>query len=600
MRLNRVRAIAVALALALLALLALVSVRSAPALAADNPVTIMGAGDIAESGASTQANATATGDLIRAANPHAVFTLGDNAYASGTLSEYQTKYAPTWGSFKAKTHPTPGNHEYDMSPPGSGYRAYFGTANVTNPQDGGTYYAWNVGNGWRAYSLNSMIAMSAGSAQEKWLRSDLAAHPNMHYLAYLHYPRYNSGTIHGETPGECPLWNDLQAAGADIFMAGHDHSYERWAKTDCSKAAAAKGIREFKVGSGGNQLYPVGTRPSLLQARNNTDYGVLKLVLHENSYAWSFIASGRGWNGSTSVNTGRKGAVLDSGTQATNRTLSGTGGTPTPTKAPTPTATPTKPPTPTPTPTRSPAGSTLHYTANEGGSYTAPTALGYNLHDTGMSASTINALPAGTRAMVWAEHGKCPSSLTSTFQSFVTAQANNPKLYGYYLVDEPSNPSAACVAGIKAMADYIHAHAPGKKAFAVLTDYPGTYAAYAPSRSHLDLVGVDPYPCRLDAPTCNYADIDKQVTAAVAAGVPRSVIVPTFQLFGDSVWRAPTVTELRGILAEWQENVPSPRMDYSYSWGCQSGSLKACLSTRTDWQSVVRAYMSATPAPPPA
>jgi hypothetical protein len=602
------------------------------ALAADHPVTIMGAGDIAEAGTSTQANAKATGDLIRAANPSAVFALGDNAYPDGSASDYATKYDTTWGSFKAKTHPTPGNHEYHSTTP-SGYLGYFGTANVTNTQNGGVYYAWNVGNGWRAYSLNSQISMSAGSTQEQWLKADLAAHPNMHYLAYLHYPRYNSGTIHGQTTSVCPLWNDLMAKGADLMLAGHDHSYERWSKMDCNGAASSAGIREFKVGSGGNQLYPFGAQPATLQKRNNTDYGVLKLVLHENSYDWSFLASGRGWNGSTSVSTTNKGAVLDSGTQATNRTTTSTTTSPSPTStttaptstaptttaptstAPTTTAPTTAPTTAAPTtaapttaaptttaPTTAPpvpAGGTLHYVANEGGAYSTTTGLGYTLHDTGLSASTINALPTGTRAMVWAENGKCPTSLTSAFTSFVVAQKSNPKLYGYFLVDEPSSTSASCAAGIRAMADYIHANAPGKKAFIELTDYPGTYAAYAPSKTHADLVGLDPYPCRNDATACDFEGIGKEVSAMVAAGVPRASIVPTFQLFGDSTWRAPTKSELQGILAEWQEYVPQPAVDYSYSWGCQSGSLSTCLSTRTDWKDVMRAYLTGAPATSP-
>src|SRR6266700_3011624 len=83
----------------------------------DTPVTIMGAGDIAESGTDNQLNATSTGDLIRNANPAAVFTLGDNAYNDGSATDYATKYDPTWGSFKAKTHPAPGNHEYHAVPP---------------------------------------------------------------------------------------------------------------------------------------------------------------------------------------------------------------------------------------------------------------------------------------------------------------------------------------------------------------------------------------------------------------------------------------------------------------------------------------------------
>lgn len=562
---------------------------------ADNPVTVMAAGDIAESGTSTQANATSTGDLIRAASPTAVVPLGDNAYNDGSATDYATKYDPTWGSFKAISHPTPGNHEYHATPP-TGYLDYFGQSNVTNAQDGGVYYAWNVGNGWRAYSLNSNISMSASSAQVTWLKNDLAAHPNMHYLAYMHHPRYNSGTVHGENTSACPAWDALTAAGADIMLAGHDHSYERWAKMDCAGNASASGIREFKVGSGGNQLYPFGSQPATLQARNNTDYGVLKLVLHENSYDWSFIASGRGWNGSTSVDTANKGKVLDSGTAATNTTITTTSS-----PAPTSTTTSTAPsPSGGTTTSAPPVTSTtppLHYANNPNGQYAALAALGYNLMDTGMSTSTVNGLPAGTKALVWTNEGDCPAATPSAaFTSFVDANATNPKVWGYYLADEPQSTAGSCVDAIKARADYIHSKNPNQKALVLLTDYPGTYAAYAPANSHLDLVALDPYPCRWDIGTsggCDYTMVEKELAAAQADGIPLSKIVPMFQVFGDgSTWKAPSVTELQGILAEWQEYLPSPVIDMTYTWGLQPewGHTDA-LSTRPDWQDVMKAYI---------
>jgi hypothetical protein len=585
-------------------------------LAADNPVVLMAAGDIAEGGTSTMANATATGDLIRAANPDDVLTLGDDAYPDGSASDFATRYDPTWGSFKAKTKPAPGNHEYHANPP-TGYLGYFGQANVTtNNSSSQVWYAWDVGNGWRAYSLNATgsVSTSAGSAQEAWLRADLAANPGMHYLAYLHFPRYNSGTIHGQDSSQCPLWADLLAAKADLVLAGHDHSYERWDKQDCSGHASATGIREIKVGSGGNQLYPFGSAPANLQARNNTDYGVLRLVLHRDSYEWAFIGSGRCWNGSTSADCpADTGKVLDSGTTPTNvagSTATATPtqtrtGTPTQTVTPTrtvtpivaPTLTPILTPTVVPTSPSPPSGATHHYVSNEGGAYATTSALGFNVHDTGMSASAVNGLPAGNQAMVWASNGKCPSSLSSTFTSFVSAQASNPKVYGYYLVDEPDNPASSCVAGIRAMADYIHANAPGKEAFIELTDYPGTYAAYAPARSHADLVGLDPYPCRRDASACDFADIGAQVTAAVGAGIPRSAMVPTYQAFGDGTWRPPTAAELQAILTEWVEADPTPTMDYAYSWGCQDGSLTDCLSGSTAWQGVLKAWFAGASQP---
>jgi hypothetical protein len=293
-----------------LMLLAGVAPLPAAAAAADTPVTIMGAGDIA----GTAANAGATGDLIRAASPAAVFTAGDNAYDSGSASDYATKYDPTWGSFKSRTHPAPGNHEY-LTSGAAGYISYFGAATVTNNVDGGLYYGWNVGNGWRAYSLNTEI--STTGAQLTWLRNDVAAHPGMRYLLYSHHPRYSSSAVHPPETTICPLWDALAATGRlEIVIAGHNHQYERFAPMDCAGHETADGAVSFVVGTGGKTLYDFGvTRPGS-RFRNATDFGVLKLVLHDTSFDWQFLASGRGRVGAT----GNAGRALDSGSQPTGGT----------------------------------------------------------------------------------------------------------------------------------------------------------------------------------------------------------------------------------------------------------------------------------------
>ncbi len=274
---------------------------------AEDPITIMGAGDIAGS----DKDAGATGDLIRAANPDAVFTLGDNAYPDGTLRDYSSRYEPTWGSFKDSTHPAPGNHDYRSDPP-AGYLEYFGADKVTNSADGGVYYAWEVGNGWRAYAVNTEI--NTKGAQLAWLEDDVEAHPAMHYILYAHHPRYTSGSDHAPNEDICPLWDALAATGdLEIVLAGHAHQYERFTPMDCAGRESAEGARSFVVGSGGNRLYEFGPPKPGSEVRNNTDYGVLELVLRTDSYEWSFIASGRGWDGFDGIDTHNAGQVLDSG-----------------------------------------------------------------------------------------------------------------------------------------------------------------------------------------------------------------------------------------------------------------------------------------------
>ncbi len=323
--------------------------------AVEAPVVFMGAGDIAACGSWSNPNAVSTGDLIRETNPDFVFAAGDNAYSDGTLTEYNQCYDPAWGSFKAKTWPVPGNHEYHTTG-AQGYVDYFGLAKVSNTQNGGLYYAKDLGNNWRYYALNSEVTLSTGSAQQTWLANDLAAHPGMHYIAAWHRPRYNNGTTHGSSTSTCPLWNTLQNAKADLVIVGHEHIYNRYEKMDCNGVPKADGIREILIGNGGNQLYGINSSATPVPTyQNNLDFGDLKLNLYSDHYEWQFIASGRQWNSSNGgFNSGNKGQILDSGSTLTN--IAGTPGTSTPTPTPTPTATATPTPTPTATSTPAPTG----------------------------------------------------------------------------------------------------------------------------------------------------------------------------------------------------------------------------------------------------
>jgi acid phosphatase type 7 len=271
------------------------------------PVTIIGAGDIA----GLREAAQATADLIRAADPSAVFTTGDNAYPRGTSSDYAGTYDATWGAFKDRTHPVPGNHEY-LTDGASGYVDYFGAPAVTNPDDGGLYYAWDVGDGWRAYAMNTEISTSG--AQLSWLEDDVAAHPAEHYLLVTHNPRFTSGAEHGPDEDVCPLWDALAATGKlELVLSGHNHQYERFAPMDCSGRRGSDGVRSFVIGSGGNSLYGFGDLQPGSEFHDDTHFGVLELTLHPDSYDWEFLASGRAQAGSRTTDAGNAGEVLDKG-----------------------------------------------------------------------------------------------------------------------------------------------------------------------------------------------------------------------------------------------------------------------------------------------
>jgi hypothetical protein len=243
-------------------------------------VTFVGAGDIAEGGGEAEATAT-----LLDAIPGTVFTAGDNAYPDGTTSDYTNYYEPTWGRHKARTRPCPGNHDYHTSG-ASGYFSYYGAS--AGPAGQG-YYSYDLGD-WHIISLNSEIDASAGSAQEQWLRADLAASSKDCTIAYWHQPLFSSGDVHGSTDICKPLWQALHDAGAEIVICGHDHEYERFAPQDANGVAdPTNGIREFVVGTGGAGLYSIATPIANSEAHNANTFGVLKLTLGSGTYSWQFI-----------------------------------------------------------------------------------------------------------------------------------------------------------------------------------------------------------------------------------------------------------------------------------------------------------------------
>ncbi|GAA0207815.1 hypothetical protein GCM10010492_01750 [Saccharothrix mutabilis subsp. mutabilis] len=241
---------------------------------------LVGAGDISNSGSGDSATAALLDNI-----PGTVFTTGDNVYNDGTAAEFANYYDPTWGRHKARTRPSPGNHDYHTSG-AAGYYNYFGAQ--AGPSGQG-YYSYDLGN-WHIVSLNSNISMSAGSAQETWLRNDLANNTKPCTAAYWHHPLFTSGANHAPSTATRPLFQALYDHNADVVIFGHNHQYERFAPQNPSGGLdTARGIRTFVAGMGGASHYGFGTIKPNSEARNSDTYGVLKLTLRSNSFDWQFV-----------------------------------------------------------------------------------------------------------------------------------------------------------------------------------------------------------------------------------------------------------------------------------------------------------------------
>jgi Ca2+-binding RTX toxin-like protein len=269
-----------------------------PGAASADPV-IAAAGDIAcaPSGAvtSTKCRQKATSDVILRSGASAVLALGDLQYATAKYSSFLGSYDPSWGRVKPITFPAAGNHEY-MTSGAAGYFDYFNGPGVFSGRAGDRdkgFYSYDVGT-WHLISLNtsdhcSIVSCGKGSAQETWLRQDLAAHPTSCTLAYWHHPRFNSGHD-GSASFMSAIFQDLYDANADVVLGGHAHDYERFAPQNPSgKLDRARGIRQFVVGTGGAFFTSIGSRVANSEIRNNSTYGVLLLTLHPNSYDWRFV-----------------------------------------------------------------------------------------------------------------------------------------------------------------------------------------------------------------------------------------------------------------------------------------------------------------------
>jgi hypothetical protein len=257
---------------------------------------VVSAGDIA---VCAREGDEATAKLVDGIDGATVLTLGDNAYPEGSVEDFEECYEPSWGEFKGRTKPVPGNHEY-YTEGARGYFDYFGEA-AGDPEEG--YYSYELGS-WHIVALNSncgeaQIRCSPSSTQVRWLEEELAANADEEggcTLAYMHHPRFSSGVEHGSYETVEPMWEALYESGAEVVLSGHEHNYERFAPQDPSgKADPEGGIRQFVVGTGGGASdYPILEPLPNSEVQNDESYGVLKLTLLPKGYEWRFLSAGGG------------------------------------------------------------------------------------------------------------------------------------------------------------------------------------------------------------------------------------------------------------------------------------------------------------------
>ena len=222
-----------------------------------------------------------------------VLGLGDMAYPLADAQTLASCYEPTWGTHRAMTLATPGNHDYVRGNAGD-FSEYFGADPL---QDGGFIaFSRALTDDWRLIALDSNVVGSALQAQYEWLEQLLAenaqapARTQGCLLVMWHAPLYSSGMHRGSGERMRPFWKLVDRHGADLVLSGHEHFYERFDPLDAEGRAprAGQAPRQFVVGTGGARLFGFWKPPYRSKARV-LEHGVLQLSLERGSYSWRFI-----------------------------------------------------------------------------------------------------------------------------------------------------------------------------------------------------------------------------------------------------------------------------------------------------------------------
>jgi hypothetical protein len=235
--------------------------------------SIWAVGDAADGSANAQ---TLANRIVRA-RPTIFLYLGD-VYPDGAFSDFQSHYAPLYGSLVRVTAPTPGNHETPNY--AAGYVRYWHDV-LHGPVP--AFYSFRVA-GWQILSLDSELRHDPASPQVRWLRGQVGG-PGTCRIAFWHRPRYSAGTRHGDQPDVAPFWNVL-AHHAVLVVNGHEHDLQRQAPRD--------GITELVAGAGGSELYTLRSGYQGLMFGDDHDQGALHLKLTAGTARYSFVlADGR-------------------------------------------------------------------------------------------------------------------------------------------------------------------------------------------------------------------------------------------------------------------------------------------------------------------
>ena len=205
------------------------------------PTRIWVLGDSGTANANAQAVANAYASFTGSTHTDLWLMLGDNAYNTGTDSEYQAAVFDMYPEMLRKSvlWPTLGNHDGISADSLTQSGPYYDIFTLpTSGEAGGlisgteAYYSFDYGNIHFICLDSHDTDRSPGAAMLIWLTQDLAATTQEWIIAFWHHPPYTKGSHDSDYESRLMQMREnalpiLEAAGVDLVLSGHSHSYER-------------------------------------------------------------------------------------------------------------------------------------------------------------------------------------------------------------------------------------------------------------------------------------------------------------------------------------------------------------------------------------
>jgi hypothetical protein len=255
---------------------------TSPVIGTPKPTRIWVLGDSGTANANAQAVAKAYANFTGSIHTDLWLMLGDNAYHSGTDSQYQAAVFDMYPEMLRTSvlWPTLGNHDGATADSASQSGPYYDIFTLPKSAEAGglasgteAYYSFDYGNIHFICLESHETDRSPGGAMLSWLQLDLADTLQEWIIAFWHHPPYSKGRHDSDTGLQLKQMREnalpiLEAAGVDLVLSGHSHSYERSFLLDGHYGTSDTLMESMKIDAGDGRTNSDGAYKAIYNEAN--------------------------------------------------------------------------------------------------------------------------------------------------------------------------------------------------------------------------------------------------------------------------------------------------------------------------------------------